>query len=50
MSDKPMKVVRKTENSVELRGFSVEAMSPFGWQEVDYSVYGFIVPTPDSSL
>ena len=43
MSDKPMKVVRKTENSVELRGFSVEAMSPFGWQEVDYSVYGFIV-------
>jgi hypothetical protein len=43
MSDKPMKVVRKTENFVELRGFPIEAMSPFGWQEVDYSVYGFIV-------
>lgn len=43
MSDKPMKVVRKTENSVELRGFPIEAMSPFGWQEVDYSVYGFVV-------
>lgn len=43
MSDKPMKVVRKTENSVELRGFPIEAVSPFGWQEVDYSVYGFIV-------
>lgn len=43
MSDKPMKIVRKTENSVELRGFPIEAMSPFGWQEVDYSVYGFIV-------
>ena len=33
MSDKPMKVVRKTENSVELRGFPIEAVSPFGWQE-----------------
>lgn len=43
MSDKPMKVVRKTENFVELRGFPIEAMSPFGWQEVDYSVYGLIV-------
>lgn len=43
MSDKPMKVVRKTENSTELRGFPIEAMSPFGWQEVDYSDYGLIV-------
>lgn len=43
MSDKPMKVVRKTEKSVELRGFPIEAMTPFGWQEVDYSVYGLIV-------
>lgn len=43
MSDKPMKVVRKTDNSVELRGFPIEAMSPFGWQMVDYSDYGFIV-------
>lgn len=43
MSDKPMKVVRKTENFVELRGFPIEAMSPFGWQEVDYSVYGLTV-------
>ena len=40
MSDKPMKVVRKTDTSVELRGFPIEAQSPFGWQEVDYSVYG----------
>lgn len=43
MSDKPMIVVRKTENSVELRGFPIEAISPFGWMEVDYSVYGVIV-------
>lgn len=43
MSDKPMKVVRKTETSVELRGYPIEAQTPFGWQEVDYSVYGLIV-------
>ena len=43
MSDKPMKVVRKTETSVELRGFPIEAQTPFGWQEVDYSDYGLVV-------
>ncbi len=43
MSDKPMKVVRKTESSMELRGFPIEAQSPFGWQEVDYSDYGLVV-------
>ena len=43
MSDKPMKVVRKTADMLELRGFPIEAQSPFGWQEVDYSDYGFVV-------
>lgn len=43
MSDKPMKVIRKAENIIELRGFLIEAMSPFGWQEVDYSDYGLTV-------
>lgn len=43
MSDKPMKVVRKTDSSVELRGFPIEAQTPFGWQEVDYRDYGLIV-------
>lgn len=43
MSDKPMKVIHKTANTIELRGFPVEAQSPFGWQEVDYSDYGFVV-------
>ena len=43
MSDKPMKVVRKTNDLLELRGFPIEAQSPFGWQEVDYSVYGLTV-------
>lgn len=43
MSDKPMKVVTKSADMVELRGFPIEARSPFGWQEVDYSDYGFVV-------
>lgn len=43
MADKPMVVVRKTDNSVELRGFPIEAQTPFGWQEVDYRDYGLLV-------
>lgn len=43
MSDKPMKIVSIEEDKVELRGFVIEAQSPFGWQEVDYSVYGFTI-------
>ena len=43
MSDKPMRIVSKTADKVELRGFPIEAQTPFGWQEVDYSDYGFTV-------
>ena len=43
MSDKPMRIVRKTADKIELRGFPIEAQTPFGWQEVDYSDYGFTV-------
>ena len=43
MSDKPMTVIRKTADMLELRGFPIEAQTPFGWQEVDYRDYGFVV-------
>lgn len=43
MTDKPMKVVRKTDSMIEFRGFPIKAQSPFGWQDVDYADYGFIV-------
>lgn len=43
MSDKPMIVVSKTDTCIGLRGFKIEAMTPFGWQEVDYSDYGLKV-------
>lgn len=43
MSDKPMKVVSKSPEKVVLRGYPIEAMSPFGWQEVNYADYGLVV-------
>lgn len=43
MSDKPMRIVSKTADKVELRGFPIEGQTPFGWQEVDYRDYGFTV-------
>lgn len=43
MSDKPMKVVSKTASKVELRGYPLQAMGPFGWIDVDYSDYGLTV-------
>ena len=43
MSDKPMRIVSRTADKVELRGFPIEAQPPFGWQEVDYRDYGFTV-------
>jgi hypothetical protein len=43
MADKPMKVVRQTNDIVELRGFPIEAQSPFGWQKIDLSEYGLVV-------
>ena len=43
MADKPMRVVRKTDTSVELRGYKVNAQTPFGWQAIDLADYGLLV-------
>jgi hypothetical protein len=43
MSDKPMRIINKTSAKIELRGFPIEAQTPFGWQEVDYRDYGLTV-------
>lgn len=43
MSAKPMRIYRRTDSIIELRGYRVHAMTPFGWQEVDYSSYSFLV-------
>ncbi len=41
MSAKPMRLYKNTDDLIELRGYPLLAMSPFGWQPVDYSCYGF---------
>ncbi|MFR9502043.1 MAG: hypothetical protein SNJ28_05915 [Rikenellaceae bacterium] len=43
MSDKPMDLISLSEDKAVFRGFPIEAMSPFGWQEVDYRDYGLTV-------
>ena len=43
MSDKPMVVFRRTDTTIELRGFPIDAQTPFGWQEIDLSDYGLVV-------
>lgn len=50
MSDKPMVIVRKTDTTIELRGFPIEAQTPFGWQEVDYRDYGLFVYYKDGQV
>ena len=43
MADKPMRLYRKSQTSIELRGYPVEAQAPFGWQEIDLRDYSFII-------
>jgi hypothetical protein len=43
MSPKPMVVVVQTDTKLELRGYPVLAMTPFGWMEVDQSDYGITI-------
>ncbi len=50
MSDKPMKLIRATDDIAEFRGFPIYAQSPFGWQEVDYSDYGLTVHYKNSEV
>lgn len=51
MSDKPMVVVNKTFNKVDLRGFPIEAQGPFGcWVEVDYRDYGLTIYYKDGEV
>lgn len=43
ISDKPMDLISLRDEKAVFRGFPIEAMSPFGWQEVDYRDYGLTV-------
>lgn len=43
MEDKPMRIVNRTADKIELQGYLIEAKTPYGWQEVDYRDYGLTV-------
>ena len=43
MSDKPMRIVSQSSDKVELRGYPLKAMGPFGWMDVDYRDYGLTI-------
>lgn len=50
MSDKPMRLVSATPERADLRGFPIEAQTPFGWQLVDYRDYGLSVYYDDDNV
>lgn len=40
---KPMRVVKFSNTEILLKGYCVSAQTPFGWQEIDLSDYGFSI-------
>lgn len=40
---KPMRVVKFSDSEILLKGYCVSAQTPFGWQEIDLSDYGFSI-------
>lgn len=50
MSPKPMRLVSMSNKKIELRGYPVQAMTPFGWDNFDLSDYGMTLVLDGSSL
>ena len=44
---KPMRLTESSNSCYKLRGYGVNAQTPFGWQYVDLSDYGFEVKYKD---
>lgn len=40
---KPMRIVKFSDAEILLRGYAVSAQTPFGWQDIDLSDYGFSI-------
>ena len=47
---KPMRLVATNNDSYLLRGYEVDAQTPFGWQTIDLSDYGFEVRYKDGEV
>lgn len=47
---KPMRVVKFSDTEILLKGYCVSAQTPFGWQDVDLSDYGFSIILDKGSI
>lgn len=47
---KPMRVVKFSDSEILLKGYCVSAQTPFGWQDVDLSDYGFSIILDKGSI
>lgn len=47
---KPMRVVKISDSEILLKGYCVSAQTPFGWQEIDLSDYGFSIILNEGSV
>ena len=45
-----MRNLNHTDNMIELRGYPLLALSPFGWQPVDYSSYSFVLHIDNGTI
>lgn len=50
MSPKPMRLVNASNNKIELRGYPVQAITPFGWDNFDLSDYGLTLLLEENTI
>lgn len=50
MSPKPMRLVSKSNDRIELKGYLVQAQTPFGWDDFDLSDYGLTITLLNSTV
>lgn len=50
MTPKPMKIVSQTSEKIVLRGYQVQAMSPFGWIDFNGADYGLSIFLKDGQI
>ena len=50
MSPKPMRIVSRVQDRIILRGYTVQAMSPFGWIDFEGQNYGLTIILKDDKV
>lgn len=50
MSPKPMRIVSRVQDRIILRGYTVQAISPFGWIDFEGQNYGLTIILKDDEV